>query len=757
MIRLLVLLLSVLIASPLLAAPSLDPAAHPYVALVSTDKARYAPGAEGNILISLRNPRDSSFRGTMVTTLFRNGFELAQSIDRIRLRGAETRTLSVPFTAPPSDMRGYRVDVNLQDAKAIPVDAASGSIDVQSGALPARFPRQCWISKWNEGIDAAALMDSQIAWRCNIVQAYANYYRPELAPPPDLATWLSLPNKPVSRTTIERVIAAAHARDTPILFFQGTGEAYDSFLRQNSGPGLEQGSFVRACSDARPCTEADMDRSPQAPDNWSQYGWQADHLDLFDLCSRDWQAQLLSRSIKPMLDQFGFDGWQADTLGPPGGVRYDSKGQPHDPGACLSDFTSGAQDVLGRPVVVNNVSGWHLAETAQTGRQPMIYRETWNYDSPTFASLDALTNGASGGIRRYTARAIIQPAYLQRSLAAGCARGTIVSGCAVNMASPRLATAMFAIAGSTFMNHMDDGCVATGVFIEGFHLACPPAVTDALLTYKNFEVAYQPILRDGVTPSAEPCTVTSGADAGSAGAPGRIYLLGRTKAGFQICQLLNLRGVPTDRWSDLDGTMPAPSPATDMAMKLYYAGSTVTPGTNKLWWASPDTNNGAATELAYTVGADAAGRFVAYTLPSLAYWTMVVLETNGLADSDLHLNPYEPIRGAHFNRAANGVGSAATVASAECCGRWASYAGLRFGSVSPGGVTLVYGTRMPARITLRLDSETGPVIGSCTLAATSAGAPATTRCPIAGATGLRDLFIVFDGAPIWLYNFQFVA
>ncbi len=755
-VRALCLLLAYFGSAPAEAGPSLDPARHPYIALISTDQASYEPGAQAHVLLSLRNPSEAGFAGRVTTTLFRNERQILQDSRTISMPPRGSASLTVAIAVPPSDLRGYRVEVVVEAPKGEAVDRGFGSLDVETGALPSRFPRQCWVSKWGPDVDPASLTDSLVAWRCNIIQGYANYYRPELAPPKNLQAWPSLPNKPVGRPVIDAVIAAAHARHLPMLFFQATGEAYDDFLERRTGPTLDEGSFVRSCSRAAPCGEADLDRSPRAPDNWSQYGWQTDHLDLFDTCSPGWQKQLLSKSIKPMLAQFAFDGWQADTLGPPNGDRYDYKGRLHDPGACLSRFTSDAQKALGAPVVVNNVSGWHGDITALAGTQPMIYRETWNFDTATYSGLDALTDGSQGGLRHYTARPIIQPAYLQRTLSKRCDASPNDPSCRVNMTSPLLATAMFAIAGSTFMNHMDDGCVATGVFMEGYHLPCPAVVEDALLTYKNFEVAYQPMLRDGVTPSAEPCVVTSGIVAGTTGAAEQAYVLGRTKAGFQICQFLNLAGIPTDLWTDLDGTMPPPTKAHDIGVKLYYVGSPVVSGRNRLWWASPDANNGATVDLPYTAGQDGTGAFVTFTLPSLAYWSMVALETNTLADDDFHINPYELIRGANFSDAANGVGSARTVTSGSCCGRWARYAGLEFGPVSPTYIHMRYGSDKRTSILIRLDDRHGPVVGACSLPATGGpGAQRDTRCAIQQATGRHDLVLVFHGRGSSLYSFEF--
>ena len=292
-LEVLCLLLACFASAPAEAGPALDPARHPYIALISTDQARYDPGAQAHVLLSLRNPSDADFAGRVTTTLFRNEHQILQDSRAVSMPPGGHAALAIAMAVPPSDVRGYRVEVMVDDPKGEPVDSGFGSLDVEAGALPPRFPRQCWVSKWGPDVDAEALAVSLVAWRCNIVQGYANYYRPEVAPPVTLQAWPSLPNKPVGRPVIAAVIAAAHARRLPVLFFQATGEAYDDFLQRGTGPTLEEGSFVRPCSKAAPCGEADLDRSPRAPDNWSQYGWQTDHLDLFDTCSHGWQKQLL--------------------------------------------------------------------------------------------------------------------------------------------------------------------------------------------------------------------------------------------------------------------------------------------------------------------------------------------------------------------------------------------------------------------------------------------------------------------------------
>lgn len=730
--------------------PAFDAISHPYVQRATTDKAVYAPGASGNILISLRNPEAFPLAATIATSISLNAAQVRQVMSAVTVPPMKTAQVVVPFTVPNSDDRGYRVGIIVTDPRGKTVDHAMTAIDVQGSKIHARFPRQCWVSRWDKAIDAASLIASQIAWHCNTVQGYALYYRPELAPPPSMSSWPSLSNLTVSRTTVRDVIAAAHAANMPVGFFQATGEAYSGWRSQPIKPDLSWGSFRNRCGLRGSCTQDDLDRSPQQPDNWTRFGWQADHLDFFDPCSPGWQQFLISRSISPMMEQFAFDFWQADTVGAPVQPTYDSKGRPIDTVRCLSDFTSGAAARLGKPVILNNVSGWGMADAASTGRQPYLYRETWNFDTPYYPGLNGIVSGAPDAIRRQTRRAIVQPGYINRTLAEQCSTGARAAGCTVNANSARLATAMFAIAGSTWMNHPDDGCIMTNVFVEGYHLPCSASVTSALLSYKAFEVGYQNLLRDTVTDSTEACEITSGAKGGVIGAAGEVYALGKTRPGFQICHLLNLTGVSSNDWTDLDGTKEKPTELSGVAMKLYYFGDAVVRGRNRLWWASPDYAAGAPQSLNYKTGSDANGNYVTFTLPGLRYWNQIVLETS-LVGNDLAIDARKPIRGAWLGTASAGIASANDRAITSCCRNQAGYRQVQFGQSAASIVGITYTASAPTVITLRLGSSAGEVLGSCHL---PAGRMATVTCPVKATRGLHDLFMEFEG-PAELHSFRF--
>jgi len=752
MIRYLIALVALCFAAPAIAEPALDAATHPYIKLVNTAKAVYRTGEPGSVVITLRNPGGSSFSGSVITTVYLNTAIVGQTTTSVTVAAGATPFISVPFTITNAGDRGYRVDVTVRNGANAIVDGAQGSIDVQASTFAATFPRQCWLSHYPSGLDATYMADSAVGWKCNTWQFYDAYYRPELAPPANLAQWPALNNDPVVRATVQNLISAAKARSMPALFFQATGEAYSNFQQQAVKPKLEWGSFDTPCGLTNSCTEANLNQSPEAPSPWTSFGWQADHLDFFDPCNAAWQQFLIDKSIRPMIGQFGFDGWQADTVGAPStnfGLTYDYKGKLIDTKACLGDFTTGANARLGKPTILNNVSGWGFVDTALAGAQPYVYRETWNFDTQFYPGLNGIVNGPFS-LRRYATRALVQPAYLQRNLSSRCSSGTQTTGCTVNGNSALLATAMFAISGSTLMNHQDDKCIMTDVYVPGYALPCSAAVQGQILAYKNFEVGYQHMLRAGVTDGTEPCNITSGATGGTNGAAGQVFVLGKNKAGHQICHLLNLTGVSSNDWTDLEGTKETPTARTNVGMKMYYYGNTVVAGTNKLWWASPDVANGAAQALTYTAGSDGGGNFVTFTLPSLSYWDMIVLETSATG-TNLAVDARQPIRGNWYTEASAGVSPASAYVSAACCKRYARYSGVQFGGSATTSVNVIYTAAKASAVTLRLDGRDGAIIGNCAL---PVGTSATATCAVSATTGLHDVFVEFN-QPINLFGFYF--
>ena len=84
-----------------------------------------------------------------------------------------------------------------------------------------------------------------------------------------------------------------------------------------------------------------------------------------------------------------------------------------------------------------------------------------------------------------------------------------------------------------------------------------------------------------------------------------------------MIHLLNFLSANSLNWRDNAGTQPVPQRVGELT--LSYA---TTRQVRRVWFASPDVDAGASKEIAFTQTASE----VTFTLPSLAYWDMVVVE-----------------------------------------------------------------------------------------------------------------------------------
>ncbi|GIG41649.1 hypothetical protein Cph01nite_34110 [Cellulomonas phragmiteti] len=86
-------------------------------------------------------------------------------------------------------------------------------------------------------------------------------------------------------------------------------------------------------------------------------------------------------------------------------------------------------------------------------------------------------------------------------------------------------------------------------------------------------------------------------------------------------------------------------------------------------------------------------------------------------------------------------------------GDWVRVKGVAFGAGAATFSARVASATSGGRIEVRLDSATGPLVGTCTVPGTGGWQSwATTTCPVSGATGTRDLVLRFAGGTGELFN-----
>lgn len=144
-------------------------------------------------------------------------------------------------------------------------------------------------------------------------------------------------------------------------------------------------------------------------------------------------------------------------------------------------------------------------------------------------------------------------------------------------------------------------------------------LTQALVKYYDFMTAYQNLLRDGgifnqVSISSLDAKIIPGKWPVSSGS---VAVIAKKQDKIQILHLINFKDSQTDEWRDNTGIQSAPGLVRNAQIMFVSEGAV-----KKIWTASPDIIGGASRTLNFEQIDDK----VAFTLPELKYWSMVIIE-----------------------------------------------------------------------------------------------------------------------------------
>ena len=155
-------------------------------------------------------------------------------------------------------------------------------------------------------------------------------------------------------------------------------------------------------------------------------------------------------------------------------------------------------------------------------------------------------------------------------------------------------------------------------YFPNSHLAMSDELKRQLVCYYDFFTAYEDLLRvegrqsyDGI--------YSVGSDVTVANWPprlGSVTAYTKTVEGKEVVNLLNFVNANSLSWRDLKGDMPEPQQINGLTLAVKAE------GVKRVWVASPDCYGGAAQELQFKQNGDR----VVFTVPSLKYWSMIVIE-----------------------------------------------------------------------------------------------------------------------------------
>ena len=595
-----------IVAGPALAQSA---AAGPLINRAYTEKARYLPGESVAIHVELQNTTGAAWSGAVSLEIRLGTVVVHEAQSAVALSAQSGVTEQVfAWTAPQLDYRGYSVEV-----RAGAVDQAVTAIDVSSDWT--RFPRYGYLTQFYNGqpqATSAALIRQLVEdYHLDALQFYDWMWRHEKViqrPRPGVVNdpWIDWRGAAISFGVLEDLIAAAHSRSVAAMpYFQiyGAREDYATL----SGVDPQWGIY------------ADPGHATQhAHDLKSAEGiW----LYLFDPANTAWQNHLMGEVDDAIL-ALDFDGVHFDQLGYKNpiysyaGVQLDfSSGWSFQQmlaraRAELDGLAAQQAPAVGRRAVTFNlvgaqVDGWGAPEVVSQGDCDFLYAEVWgNERYQGIVDYVRWTRGGAGGA------ALVLPSYLNY----------YDEMPEFSAPAARLATAAFAVAGAYRLELGDGDHMLSHEFFPWVRKQMTPGLRAAMKGYYSFLTAYQNVLFDRALDDGDQGAqwiAISGANVSTVPGGDAIWVQRRKTDAYSVVHLVNLLG-NDDQWRN-----PANAPAvlTDLPVTVHVgAGAAV----DSVVAVSPD-DGGVQTELAFSLGSDITGPYVAFTLPRLEYWTTLFI------------------------------------------------------------------------------------------------------------------------------------
>lgn len=500
------------------------------------------------------------------------------------------------WTAPSEDYRGYMAEV-FRKGDAGDEILATIAVDVSSDWD--RFPRYGFLSTFfrMDAVNCDDVIAALNRLHINGVQFQDWHWKhhwplaQDKATLQPLETYVDIASRSTSMQTVRNYIASCHKYGMKAIFYNLCFGALDDAAED----GVREDWYMY--KDAGHQT-IDM-HVLGSPFKSSVY--------LVNPANSEWLSYI-GEKTDDVYDNLGFDGYQIDQLGGRG-TLYDYEGNVIDLTAGYADFI----DEMKRrqpqkDLIMNAVSGYGADRILGTDKTVFAYNEMWDGEAQ-YTDLKRVIeeNERYGGSGMKTVFA----AYMNYDKSGS--QGTF------NTPGILLTDAvMFALGGS----HLEMGeHMLCHEYFPNNNLGMTEELKSSLIAYYDFMTAYQNLLRDGGKFNS--ITVTS-AD-GSVNikdwepATGSIITLGKEFDERQVIHFLNFINANSTSWRDLDGSMPEPSVVGNFTVTIQLpSGKNV----GSAWIASPDTDYGASRALAFSQN----GTELSITIPSLKYWSMLVLE-----------------------------------------------------------------------------------------------------------------------------------
>jgi len=612
---------------------------------ISPDRATYSEGAPATLTVTLHNITGAPFTGAISAQMSGRGQPLGGAVSRFvqGLANGATATVIIPMTTPTNGAyRGYLVDVTAT-AGTIQMDQQTTAIDVSPDWWT--YPRQCWITgtwdSWpnhNHTPDVPPTPEANIAslnaWHCNNLQFFNMLYRWHMPYTPAMI-YTNGDGLVQDQRLIMRYLGAAKRLGMGTLgyfpmYSVNSDAVSPNFLNDGSGVQLSWGAFNNyTCGKAGSCGLSDMAGFGAANASVANIG-------LMDATNAAWQAYW-GKQAALWVKKYGFDAIFIDTYGNLDQL-YRANGNGISYTTMLSGFINAAVSNTNIPAVLNAASSWLEQDLVTNGRELFHFRQAWDHpdDIANFDALHTWTRNVWSWSNRspHNVGIDMDMGLDKTRMNLGSCQSYAGATCAIGLPGALYLEAS-TIANGAHHNWLSDGDKFTtnDSYPMWGMLQTTPAFLQAEYDYQTFGVAYEKLLRDNISDSADSATVLTGAPGSNTAAAGNVWTLQKTRNGFDILHLINFTAMNTRQMNDVqdpDGNYPPAPLIRNLTVKMYRTGDGPI---GALYIASPDINHGVAQSLSYSTGTDEGGWFITFTVPHLRYYDMVWLE-NGAGSSD---------------------------------------------------------------------------------------------------------------------------
>lgn len=545
---------------------------------IVTDKAAYKPGDKVVFNLSKTLPQGTKVRYKALGAIIQN----------MSLKG--NRWI---WTAPSADFKGYMVEVyNLINGR----EKIYATIAVDVSSNPARFPRNAFLSAY--GKLSKPFMDSVMAslnrYHMNYVQFQDWEYEHHKPLAGTVAVpkheWKDIGSRDNYKNTVQTYISLAHSYNMLTLHYNLIYGALDNAATEGVA------DEWRLYTDKE---HKEIERIPLPKPPFKS------GLNIMNPANSGWQKYIADNTLEAW-KVYDFDGYQIDQMGDLNKPLYDYNGNSVKMDLTFEPFIKAMHSYMpGKRLVMNAVANYGQAGIANSPVD-FLYTEVWPPEdgfkqlAGTILHNDSLTNGK---------KRTVMPAYMDYDLAE---KPGYFSTPGVILAD----AVIFAFGGA----HLELGDHMLGKeYFPNDHLKMHSDLKAAMISYYDFATAYENLLRGGGKFN-DPAASSADKKTKLNNWPpklGQVSVAGKEIDNRQVLHFVNFTNASSLHWRDNKGTQAKPAVIYNPSFAF-----TSTKAIRKIWFASPDINGGASVPLIYKQS----GNTVTFTLPSLQYWDMVVIE-----------------------------------------------------------------------------------------------------------------------------------